>query len=330
MKILYPLIRTGGGADIYFENLSKEISKEKIQHQIKYYPQFFELMPFLLEKKFNSFDFNIIHSNAEYGFAFKQKSKPLIISAHHLVFVDYYKRYLSLQQRLFHKLLYKYMEKSFKSAEKVIAVSNYTKEEIKKIFGIEKVEVIYNGIDTELFKPSSGNYSNDNKIKLLFVGNPTRRKGFDLAKKIMERLDENFVLYYTSGLRVNEKSENNRIIPLGRLSLQELISWYNKCDIFLSPSRLEGFGYSIAEAMGCAKPIVATNISSIPELVDNNKGGFLCKIDDEKDFVEKIEILGDDENLRKNFGIYNRKKVLKDFDVSITGKKIIETYENLI
>ena len=51
---------------------------------------------------------------------------------------------------------------------------------------------------------------------------------------------------------------------------------YGSMDILLMPSVREGFGLSIAEAMACGLPVVATNCSAIPELIDDGKGGFLC------------------------------------------------------
>ena len=116
------------------------------------------------------------------------------------------------------------------------------------------------------------------------------------------------------------------MIPLGRLSLSELVEMYNLCDILIAPSRLEGFGYSVAEAMSSGKPIVATNCSSFPELIEEDKGGFLCEIDDIQSFSQKITILGDDENLRKKMGVYNRKKVVNKFNLQKMGKQYLKIY----
>lgn len=60
---------------------------------------------------------------------------------------------------------------------------------------------------------------------------------------------------------------------------------YNFCDILLLPSCREGFGYAVAEAMACGKPVICTNSSSLPELVMEGKGGFLCEQDNIEDFV---------------------------------------------
>lgn len=69
-------------------------------------------------------------------------------------------------------------------------------------------------------------------------------------------------------------------------------NWW-KCIIFvisfyLLLSRLEGFGYAVAEAMACEKPVVCTNGSLLPELVVDQKSGFLCEQDNVSDFVKKL------------------------------------------
>lgn len=328
MKIIYQLFRGGSGGDVYFERLSETMSQLNIETKIKYYPQRLEVAPFLIKSNFkNNKQYDIIHSTVDSGFAFKVKSKPLVVTAHHLVFNPLYQHYTSISQKAFHKILFQYTKKSLGYADFTIAVSENTKNEIENVFGITDVKVIYNGIDTEIFKPLDVEDPYPNKIKLFFVGNLTKRKGADLLPKIMEKLDDKFILFYTSGLRTQKIDvSDRRMIPLGRLSLSELVEMYNLCDILIAPSRLEGFGYSVAEAMSSGKPIVATNCSSFPELIEEDKGGFLCEIDDIQSFSQKITILGDDENLRKKMGVYNRKKVVNKFNLQKMGKQYLKIY----
>ena len=331
MKILYQLFRGRSGGDVYFERLSESMNHSNIETKIKYYPQRLEIAPFLIKSNFKKIkSYDIVHSNVDAGFAFKVKSKPLVVTAHHLVFNPLYQHYTSISQKLFHKALFQYTKKSLNCADLIIAVSENTKREIEDIFGITDVKIIYNGIDTDIFKPLHIDDPYPDKIKLFFVGNLTKRKGADLLPRIMDKLDDRFVLYYTSGLRTkNNHFSNKKMIPVNRLCLSELVKMYNLCDILIAPSRLEGFGYSIAEAMSTGKPVVATNCSSFPELIDNNKGGFLCEIDDVQSFVQKIKILGEDEILRKQMGIHNRTKAVDKFDLQKMGEEYFKIYSKL-
>jgi glycosyltransferase involved in cell wall biosynthesis len=330
MRVLFPIIRGCSGGDVYFERLKEVMEKLGVDSSIKYYPSYFEIYPPLVKPFYNRKDnYDVIHSASDWGFIFKAYSKPLVIITHHLVFEIQYQKYKSVPQKVYHKLLFSYTKKSFETADKIIAMSNHTKEKIEEIFGISDSDVIYNGIDTDLFRPTD--IKDDpypDKIKLFFVGNLTKRKGAHLLPQIMGKLDDRFVLFYTSGLRSKEASPNKNMISLGRLSVEKLLKMYNLCDILLVPSVVEGgFSYAAAEAMACEKPVVASVSSGLYEMIEN-RGGFLCNTVEE--FVEKIDILAEDETLRKEMGKYNRNKVLKKFNLLDTGKQYKRVYEKLI
>lgn len=340
MNVLYILISGKAGGDVYFERLNKCFNAHtNIKSDIIFINSFFEKIPFLIPlymkiKKINFEEYDIIHSNAEFGHYFKIKDKLLFVTIHHSVFDENYQRYTSYSQKLYHNFWIKpNLKKSLRIADKIIAVSNYTKEQIIKDFPFcqDKITTIYNGVDTQFFRPIEIKKRNK-KFRLLFVGNLTRRKGVDLLPKIMKKLSSDYELYFTSGLRTNLPDGLNleNIFPLGKINDKELLKQYNFCDALLFPSRLEGFGYCVVEAMACGKPIITTNCSSLTELVDDGIGGFLCEIDNVKEFVEKNEVVKNDENLRENMGEYNRKKVLNYFNISVMKKQYEQLYQSII
>jgi len=194
--------------------------------------------------------------------------------------------------------------------------------------------MIYNGIDTLLFRPvpeSPGQrHGAENKTILFFSGTPSIRKGADLLPKIMDLLGDEYLLLIASGTRRGNTWCRANIRDLGNLSLPELVKIYNLCDMFLFPSRLEGFGLSVAEAMACGKPVVATNGSSLPELVIDGKGGFLCRMDDVNDFAGKIRHLAADENLRREIGAFNRKRIEESFSVETMTAGYLKLYRSLL
>jgi glycosyltransferase involved in cell wall biosynthesis len=89
-------------------------------------------------------------------------------------------------------------------------------------------------------------------------------------------------------------------------------------DIFLLPSHWEGFGYVLAEAMYCRKPVVAFDVSSNPEIVRNNETGFLVTYGDLDAFMEKVELLINDHNLRRDMGQAARQSVVERFSIQNT------------
>lgn len=333
MRILYGILSGKSGNDIYFSLLAK--SQTKLNAEIKFlsYHRYWSINPNLLKPfiKINS-SYDIIHSNAEYGFVFYRRNRPLIVSVLHIITNPKQTDYLTKLQKIYYQRILDYIEKTLSKAKQVVTISKSTEQTVRDLFKINNVQTIYCGIDTELFKPI--NIINDpypNKIKLLFVGNLTKRKGVDLLPQIMANLDNRFLLFYTTGLRSPKKVfADDRMIPLGRLSQTDLVYWYNLCDICLLPTRLEGFGYAIAEAMACAKPVVTTNCSSLPEIVTNGENGFLCKMDDVRDFVDKINLLADNKPMREEIGIRNRKKIIDSFNLEIMGKSYYDLYSKII
>lgn len=335
MKIAFIIIKGNSGSDVYFRLLKKSLDEySSIESKIFYLPSFLEkilfLIPFYL-KKINLEGYDFVHTNAEFGCYFKIEDKKLFITLHHSVFDKEYQMYTSIPQKIFHYLWIKpNLKKSLIVADKIIAVSDYTKNSIKKYFKFKgKIKVIYNGIDTDFFKPRAIKRE-DKKNRLFFVGNPTKRKGFDLLYPIMEELGRNYELYFTSGLRKIKKMKiSKNMFGLGKLEDKELLKEYNKCDIFLFPTRLEGFGYVVAEAMACKKPVITTDYSSLPEIIKNKKNGFLCKINDVTDFVKKIKILSKNKNLCKSMGINNRQKIIKKFCLKIMGENYKNEYNKI-
>jgi len=335
MKIgfINPKSYTSGGS-VYIDYLINGLKKQGVDTVLVEYPinkyGIVVKKPCINLKKLKNCD--VLHLLAEHAFLFKRIKKRKVTTVYHLVFNEKYLKHASFAQKIYYAaFLKKYIQKSLNTVNRVIAMSDYTKESTIKIFGERDVKRIYPGIDTKKFKPQEKD-RNDNKIRLLFVGNLIKRKGVDLLPRIMNELGDRYILYYTTGLRTGNILRHKKMLPLGKLrqSSGELIDEYNKCDIFLFPTRLEGFGYAVAEAMACAKPVVTTNCSSLPELIVNGKGGFLCEMDNVDDFVAKIKILGADENLRKRMGEFNRKRVLKKFTLERSVKEHIKFYKQLI
>ncbi len=301
MRILLISIKGGSGSDVYYKLLKQGLDKyTDIKSDLIFIPHIFEkiffLIPLYLKYKKIDFDkYDIIHTNAEFGRWFKKKNKLLVITVHNFIFDKEFQKYNSIFQKIFYYFWVKLnLKKSLSVADEIIAVSKYTKDNIIGYFNLKKnITVIYNGVDTDLFKPLNLKKGNK-KTKLLFVGNPIKRKGIDLLPKIMEKLENDYELYFTSGLRTDKiprylKREN--IIPLRKMDHKQLLVEYNKCDMLLFPSRLEGFGYSVAEAMACGKLVIVTNYSSLKEIVKDKENGYLCEINNVDDFVDKIKIV---------------------------------------
>jgi glycosyltransferase involved in cell wall biosynthesis len=116
-------------------------------------------------------------------------------------------------------------------------------------------------------------------------------------------------------------------IPLNCVAAdtQAMPKFYQQHDILIAPTVREGFGLAIAEAMACGLPVVASDCSAIPELIDDGMGGFLCPVGDVKAFADKINLLADSPKLRHEMGEYTRAKVEKMF----TLDRMVKEYQDL-
>lgn len=334
MTVHFPFICNFSGADLYFQRLRDGLAARGVRTWAQSFPHILEFLPYRLVKPFlpPAGDCTVCHTKAEYGWMFAPPGCPLVVTLAHSVFDPAYDRYRNLRQRVYHAWKVKRnIARSFAVADRIVTVSHYSARSISASFGRSDVRVIYNGVDEHFFRPDpEPKPASRGPLRLLFVGNRTARKGFDLLPLIMSRLGEGFVLDYTSGLRSREgKPPHPSMCALGRLTLSELVGAYQRCDVLLFPSRLEGFGYPVAEAMACGKPVVCTDGSSLRELVDEGRGGYLCPQDDVECFAERIRLLAQDPRKRAEMGDYNRAKVEKQFSLARCVQQYLDLYEEL-
>ena len=314
---------TGNGAYVVHKNLEREIKNYRV---VPYNPYLTMMPPALYGvSRFSKAD--LIHTTPDYGLFHNRHKTPLILTFHNYVLDTFMKDYSSpLQNMHYQSDLKWFTRQSAKKASVITAVSHFTAELVSKELAIDDVKVIYNGIDQNRFYPNRVCKRLGNEIRVLFCGNLTRRKGAPWLLPILEKLSPKTKIFYTSGLRSKTGLPvNNRLASLGSIEYAQMPTVYNDMDILLFPTVREGFGLAAAEAMACGLPVVATNCSSLPELVDDGKGGFLCPLGDVQVFADKINQLAEDACLRREMGEYNRAKVEKAF----TLERMVKEYRHL-
>jgi len=332
MKIWLPYICGGSGTDVFTHSLASTLKELNIEVEISEFSHNWQYFPWRLKNIKAPNGTDIILTNTWNGFAFKRKNIPLITIEHHCIFDPAYKVFRSPLQAIFHEGLVKYFEvESVKKADAVVTVSNYTANSVITALGVKEPHVIYNAIETDFFTPENNSQPKSQPIQLLFVGNLIYRKGVDLLPKIMEKLGDGFELRYTKGLRETLPfPETSNMIPLGRLTREELRQAYRDADILLFPTRFEGFGYAVAESMSCSTPVVASNCSSMPELIDNDITGKLCPVDDINAFVEAIKELSKNKETLQQMGAAASKTINERFSFDQMGKQYIQLFEQVI
>lgn len=326
MKIFSPMA-TGNGAYIVHQELSKRIEG----YNLLGYNPYLTLFPPILPYACKAGPHDILHTAPDYGIFFHQKKVPLVITFHGFVFDEETLKYSTSLQRLHQKSDLRYfVKKSLEVSTKVVSVSNFVAKLIRSEFDYDKeIEVIHNGVDIDKFHPCPRRQGH--KIKVLFCGNLTKRKGANLLPKIAAKLEPGIEIIYTQGLRTKyslPQIENMRNI--GSISYENMPSIYQQADILIFPTVREGFGLAVAEAMACGLPIVATDCSSLPELVVQNRGGYLCKIGAVDDFASKINELASSLSLRNEMGEFNRKRIEEQFTLTHMVEKYRDIFLNTI
>ncbi len=332
-----------GGVDFGIQNILRSVRRYGApEAELLRLPERYNFAPMLIPRALPRDwhrGFDIVQGRSRVGFALRVPGKPLVTTVHHLTTDPELQPYSSLAQRLFYRLVERrYDAWSIRAADAVVCVSRYTQRQVEQTYGRRDTVLIYDGMDSEVFVPPPGGARSDaglpprpERVRLLFIGNRTRRKGFDLLPRIMDRLPDDYVLYYNGGFQdTGALPQHPRMVNIGRPDRAALVAAYQSCDIFLFPSRLEGFGIAPAEAMLCGRPVVTTDSSALPEVVDDGLNGLLCRRDDVAGYAEAVRRRGEDADLRRRFGEHGREKIVRSFGYDQLGLGFVRLYARLL
>lgn len=329
--IWFPTVRTNTGSDKFTEQLVSALNERGFQAEITWLPHHAEYLPWLVPVPQKPDWANITHVNSWLHPKFYPSQLPIVASVHLCVQDPKYLPYKTIAQKYYHQYWVTPIEKKcFAQADRITAVSQYTAACVERLFDIKAVQPIYNGIDTDIFcdHPQVSKDKNE-PFRLLFVGTNSIRKGFDLLPRIMEELGDGFELLYTkSESSAAVVSKNMKAIPYQ--SPSDLARLYRSVDALIFPSRLEGFGLVVAEAMACGLPVVISDCSSLTELVDHGMTGFLCKKDNIDDFVQTIRHLKKHPELCVEVGRKARENAVANFNIDDMVDKYIEIYTSVV
>lgn len=223
----------------------------------------------------------------------------------------------------------------FRSFKNVFVVSNSLREELKKHYNVNS-DVIGNGVDVDKF-------NENNTVKkdfILYTGKFDFGKGLIDLLEIAEMLKESHpdvkVIMIGNGSikkkidKIIRKKKLFNVKVLNHLPHDELLEYYRCSKVYVLPSYYEGLPTTILEAMACKLPVVASNISGIPELVEEGVTGYMLSPGDKKGFYRRIVELHEDPEKRKFFGEKGRERVMEKFTWSGIAKNMVEKYEELL
>lgn len=219
----------------------------------------------------------------------------------------------------------------------VFSISDSVKQELQKYYGI-KSSVIYNGIDTARFKIREPQNHN-NPLRIVMVSRLEHdKKGQDLlieaisqikGKATVDFIGTGYSLKYLEQLTQQLQCEDF-VTFLGKQDQAYIRSHLADYDLFVQPSRWEGFGLTVAEAMAAQIPVIVSEGQGPAEVTCNNKYGWVFENGNAKDLARQIEYIYDhyDEAIQKA----NQAKiyVYETFDIHSTVSSYLNAYKKII
>jgi len=297
------------------------------------------IMPSMLFDLLNEqSDYDIVHAHSHLFFstnlsavARKLGSTPLVITNHGLNSQTAPKWFQNLYTATGARL-------TFAAADKILCYTETEKQELVDL-GIksEKIEVIHNGIDTDLFVPARE--SCFDKQNLLWVGRYAKGKGLDYlidAFSILKKRHPDITLTMVGTgpdkdnitQKIRDLNLESNIIMKDFVPNSEIVDMYQNSSVFVLPSLEEGVPRTILEAMACGIPVVC---SRLPQLVDIVDGcGMLVPVKDAQALADSVSKVLSDSSLAEKFRKNGRRNVVENHSWKDTVKKTVQLYKELI
>lgn len=330
--VWFPAIRSGTGADVFTLRLCEGLNARGIRAAITWLPHRAEYLPWSVPVPQPPNWATIVHVNTWLHPRFIPRHLPVVATLHHSVHDPALRPYKGLPRAAYHRFWIAPVERQvMRRARRVVAVSRFAADMARVTLCDLTMQVIHNGIDTARFRPADDRTTPHQPFRLLYVGSWMARKGVSLLAPIMRELGEGFVLHYTGG-PVAEKDKAgmpDNMVDIGRLSADRVMETMQQADAFLFPSRSEGLPLAVMEAMASGLPVIATNGSSLPEVVEHGVTGIVCERDNVQAFVKAIHALNDSPAVWRKLSCSAAERAMRRFSIHTTIERYLVVYQEI-
>lgn len=238
---------------------------------------------------------------------------------------------------------YKLVRKSLVDFNKIICVSNFVEAVIRNVFSdLGSLTTIHNFVDIENeILPSLDNGKlvnmrrsldlNDNSSVIFYCGRPTFRKGLPLLLDAFKKINRKDTYLVIAGGTMSQIKRfvfnQERIILAGFLPRSTLLQFMKQSNVFVHPPTYpDACPTVLLEALSLGTPIIATNVGGIPEIVENNRNGYLSETHPDV-LSKKIGQILDDNEFTTICKQENPIKA-KEFDIQLIGKRVMSLYND--
>lgn len=241
------------------------------------------------------------------------------------------------------------------AADRLGAVSTSVKSDLMGRYGIgeEKIRLVYNGVDAELFRPIAEpefpeKQLVEGKKVVLYVGHFGLRKGLPFLIRAMKLVNQSVpdsVLVCVGGVPswlpkgdywthlnrlVEENGLKGKVLLLDRVPNEKLPNYYSMSSVFVLPSYYEAFPKVLIEAMACEKPAISSRMGGTQDSIEDGVNGYLVTYADPTALANAITPLLQDEKLARRMGVMGRQRVVRDFTWGAVAKRFDSIYGELI
>jgi glycosyltransferase involved in cell wall biosynthesis len=321
-SVWLPALRHGTGVDVFTERLAAGLDRLGYPVRLQWLSPAFEFLPLLLHALAAPGDARVVICNLRVAAGLHRAGLPMIAIKHDCVGDPGAAAWETRRQRSYNRWLTMRWERlGLRLADRVVAISPVVSLTLAKGYACDSAQVIGNGIDSHWFVPPQLPRPARDRLRLLFVGKPSHRKGADLLLPILAAAGPQFELSFTGtqsslpGWADAPAELRGRVRALGTLTMEAVREAYQAADILLFPTRSEGFGYATVEAMACGLPVVAGAAGATPLLIEHGVSGLLCPPGEVAAFAAALRLLADDPGLRARLGVAARDRVLAEFSL---------------
>jgi len=236
----------------------------------------------------------------------------------------------------------------FKKGDYFLPISERWKNELISLGCREdKIKVHHMGIDPKKYNHAHRKSNNGDKIRILTIGRFVEKKGIRygveaVGRVMKEHADIEYGIIGDGPLRNEIESIifnmdlRGKVKLLGWKSQEEIIDFMKDTDILLAPSVTgqdgdqEGIPVVLMEAMAMGLPVVSTNHSGIPELVQDGISGFLAPEKDVSALADKIKRCIENRELWPDIGMEGCKTIFDKYDINDLNERLVQIYHNLL
>ena len=171
------------------------------------------------------------------------------------------------------------------------------------------------------------------RTSILYAGLITATKGSPAILALARQLPEaDFVL--VGPVAADMDGDLDRLPPNvvlgGEVDPDEVVQHMRASDLFLFPSRTEGFPNAVLEAMASGLPVVATRVGAVPEMIEEGKGGLLVGRADLHELADVLGFLLAKPEVRRRMGRFNRRKCLESYAYSVVAPRLASLYRRIL